>query len=1370
MRKILALLVVSFSVYSISYSQPANDDCSGATAISIPASGSACVTGTTVGATSTTWPSNECGQTTWTNDVWFTFVSTGTLNTVIVSPTGNPAAQKIGVSIYTGSCANDTFYSAPGSCVISATNGGIDTVSYPAPVGTIMYVEVSSFGTAGRFQLCVTSATEPNSPGNKCSTAAHLCGLAPFTLATVPAGGTTFTPDCFVPNTPAAGQWYQFSVGVTGLLAWQCTPTTPTTVYSSLNIFGQVVPGNGVELDWALYDITNGCPTNNNQANEVACNFNYEGQNSYPIGMSTASGTTCPINADPGTQNGEFCPALTITAGKTYALFINNFTNNIPTGWNFNFNNSSFVMAPVDTFLVSPDTICGNTGTVNITNNSQGAVWQKWNFGDGNSSLSVNPGTHAYNATGTYFISLIDSSQTGCTSVSSKSVLIAPYPTVAVQNQSICPGNSATLTAVPSIPGGTYVWNTGATTVSITASPATTSTYTVTYTSAAGCTASATATITVSNNATANITPPSATICPGSSTTFTASGGTTYIWSNGATTASVTVSPVATTTYTVTVTAGGGCSATGNATATVANNSSTAITPSSATTCPGVSTTLTAGSGTSYVWSNGSINQTITVTPLATTTYTVTVTIAGGCTATASATITVSNTLTTAITPQPDTICPGSSTTLTAASASAYLWNDGSTTGSITVSPAGTSNYSVTVTSGTCTASASAVVTVTPFTISISPDSSNICGGHNTTVTLSCSYHSTNVNGYLWSNPQIGTTQGVVVSPASTTTYSVTVSNTNNCTASASAIVVVGGPTISITPPSAGICAGQTTTLTASGANGYAWSNGVGSAAITISPSITTKYIVTGIDAQGCTSSDSAVVSVITMPIATFTVTSPLCTGQNGAITYTGSSSPTATYIWNFGGGNIVSGTNQGPYQVNWGTAGQQSVSLSVTDSGCTSIPDTMPVTVNVVPAALAGNDATYCNGSTTVIGTASTADYTYLWSPVNGLSSSTVSNPTVSLTNPNGTPITQAYIVTTTNNGCSASDTMTLTINPVPAALFAHQQPQCLNVNKFNFAAIGNFFPTDTFAWTFGANATPPVSTSKNQQVTYSAAQTAIVSLTISQSGCISNTYVDSVIINPMPVAAFSADSVVGCPDLNVCFINNSTSIGNTSYLWTFGDGQNSTTKTPCHVYVAPGTYTVGLEVTANNCSVDSNIPNYIKINSAPVAKFIPDVNTIQQPQSEIDFTNLSSNALTYMWNFGSLGSSTDINPIFNFTEYGLYNVVLNAYNTFGCSDSFTLPIKVLAPQNYFIPNIFTPNNDGNNDDFYIQSQEGVTVLEFTVFDRWGEKVHDGQYPWDGTYKGKPCPNGIYVYIFKLRLATNTEGIKRTGSITLMR
>gem|GEM_PF-5394047 len=109
MKKFLSLVIVLFSICVAGYSQPANDNCTGATLISIPSTGSACVTGTSAGATSTTWSTGPvCGQTTWTDDVWYTFVSTGTFNVITVSPAGSPAAQQIGIAVFTGGCTNFT--------------------------------------------------------------------------------------------------------------------------------------------------------------------------------------------------------------------------------------------------------------------------------------------------------------------------------------------------------------------------------------------------------------------------------------------------------------------------------------------------------------------------------------------------------------------------------------------------------------------------------------------------------------------------------------------------------------------------------------------------------------------------------------------------------------------------------------------------------------------------------------------------------------------------------------------------------------------------------------------------------------------------------------------------------------------------------------------------------------------------------------------------------------------------------------------------------------------------------------------------------------------------------------------------------------
>lgn len=555
--------------------QPLNDDCANATPITIPSTGNACVNGNNIGATSTTWASATCGFTTWTNDVWYTFVSNGTANTITINPTGSPAAQRLGVAVYTGTCGNLTGVGT--NCQVSATNGGTVTVNQTTTPGTQFFIEVSAFNGDGNFQVCVTSGTPPPSPGTTCATATQVCDMSAFNLPAGPVGTGVYDPTCFAFGA-FSSVWYSFSVGTAGSLQWNCTPT-----------------GANTELDWAVFDITNGCSTNNLNNNTIRCNYNYANQTSSPIGMSSSSGTVCPTNGSAGAA-AETCPPATLIAGHTYAILIDNFSAN-GSGWNFNWNGSTFGMAPTSSFTATPSTICGSSGTVNITNNSVGAVSYAWNFGDGTTSNVQSPPAHTYNTPGTYIISLVVTAGNGCTDVSSQSVQITPNPTVSVNSPSICAAASATLTATVNPTGGTFAWNTGANTGSITVSPAGTTSYTVTYTNTIGCSASASGTVTVipasfSVNAGNDV-----TICANQTTqlngSVTPAGSYTYSWTpnstlTGANTATPTASPQYTTTYTLSVTDAGGCTLSDNVVVTVSGTGppvTASVTPS--TICPG---------------------------------------------------------------------------------------------------------------------------------------------------------------------------------------------------------------------------------------------------------------------------------------------------------------------------------------------------------------------------------------------------------------------------------------------------------------------------------------------------------------------------------------------------------------------------------------------------------------------------------------------------------------------------------------------------------------------------------------------------------------------------------------------------------------
>ncbi len=583
----------------------------------------------------------------------------------------------------------------------------------------------------------------------------------------------------------------------------------------------------------------------------------------------------------------------------------------------------------------------------------------------------------------------------------------------------------------------------------------------------------------------------------------------------------------------------------------------------------------------------------------------------------------------------------------------------------------------------------------------------------------------------------------------------------------------VAGITVS---PNITICEGGSTTLTVTGGSSYTWTPATGlsattGASVTASPLVTTTYTVTGVNAT-CSSPVSVTVTVAPPPTSTFTASSPVCAGgENSTITYTGSAASNATYNWNFDGGTVASGSGQGPYQVNWATSGNKNITLTVTENSCISTPSTVQVTVNPAPVSNAGNDVTICSGDNATLGTASTAGYTYSWSPATDLSDATASNPVVSSVNNSNNAVANTYTVTTTGLGCFSTDEVTVTIVPLPVADFVAPANQCLDGNNFSFQAGGSFLPNATFDWNFGVNATPATSTLQNQNVTFNTAGTQSVSLTITQLGCISNTYTDVVNLTTSPIVNFEADSLIGCENFTVCFTDNSASNNPSAYQWNFGDGNTSTAQNICHTFSAAGLYNVTLQVTsADGCTSSSTINDMITVLADPRAAFTLNENIIQLPQNTVGITNQTQNASTYFWDFEPAGTATGANPQIVFTDSGTYNIVLYAYNQLECSDSTSRSIVVLGPESFYIPNAFTPNGDGNNDDFYIYVQGAVKVEQFTVFNRWGEKIHDGDFPWDGTYMGKACETGVYIYYFKLSLFANSRIVNKKGSVTLIR
>lgn len=448
-------------------------------------------------------------------------------------------------------------------------------------------------------------------------------------------------------------------------------------------------------------------------------------------------------------------------------------------------------------------------------------------------------------------------------------VVSAGPPTAAftASSSAVCAGNTVTFTdqSTGSPTGWSWSFPGGSPASSTTQNPTVTyntaGTYTVTLVASnANGNNTTTNTITVNANPTVAATAQSANVCPGNSTTLTATGASTYTWMPGSLTgASVSVTPSATTTYTVTGTNASGCTNTATVSVTV-NTPPTVVATGGSGICTGSSATLTATGASTYNWMPGSLTgSNVTVTPTSTTTYTVTGTAANGCTNTATVTVTVNpNPSVSAAASNPST-CTGNTATLTATGASTYSWMPGSLSGaSVTVTPASTTTYTVTGTSASgCTNTATVTVSVNPVpVVTASSANTTICSGSNTVLTAS------GATSYSWM-PGSLTGASVTVTPTSTTTYTVTGTDGNGCTGNATITIIVNPnpavPTVSQT--------GNTLICNASGVTYQWYFNGnpiPGATSQSYTATQSGSYSVEVISPDGCTAMSSAINLTIT--------------------------------------------------------------------------------------------------------------------------------------------------------------------------------------------------------------------------------------------------------------------------------------------------------------------------------------------------------------------------------------------------------------------------------------------------------------------------------------------------------------------------
>ena len=647
------------------------------------------------------------------------------------------------------------------------------------------------------------------------------------------------------------------------------------------------------------------------------------------------------------------------------------------------------------------------------------------------------------------------------------------------------------------------------------------------------------------------------------------SGGTgpyTYLWSNGATTSSI--SNLAAGSYTVVVTDKNGCTA--SFTSVIATSTGIVVNATGTNAACGINNgtaTATVSNGTApytYSWNTGATSATIA--GLGAGTYTVVVTDSKGCTGTKSVTITNTSGLSVSIAGV-NAACGtnnGSATaTVTGGTAPiTYLWSNGATTAAITGLGAGT--YSVVATDKNgCTASASVVITATS-SISVSISKTNVlCNGGNTGTATATAAGGTAPYTYAWSNGATTATISNLVAGV----YSVTATDKNGCTASASTIVAQPARLTLTTSSTATSCGGSNggASVVATGGTApykYAWSNGATTASI--SNIAAGNYTIVVTDANGCTATATVSVAASTNLSVSITGVNASCGANNGSATASvnGGTAP-FTYTWSNGATTAsISGLGAGTYTV------------SVTDkNGCKGSASIVITASPGITVTLTKTNA-LCNGDNNGTATATvsggTAPFTYLWS--NGGTTATISNLAAGI-----------YSVTATDkNGCTASGQV-IVAQPAKLTLSLSSTPAtCLPTGSATVAVTGGTTPY-TYLWSNGAT---------TATITNVAGGNYNVTVT-DKNGCKATGSV-TVAANTSPNLACSVTitRLISAINANDGEVKVTATGGAAPYTYLWSNGKTTATIS----FLNPGTYSV--TVTDNNgcktiCSV--TLPNSI-------------------------------------------------------------------------------------------------------------------------------------------------------------------------------
>jgi gliding motility-associated-like protein len=1015
------------------------------------------------------------------------------------------------------------------------------------------------------------------------------------------------------------------------------------------------------------------------------------------------------------------------------------------------------------------------TSDVLVLNNACNIIFQN-SGGCGSGSQIAQP----FCTPGTYYI-VVEGRNNG---QGTFTLTVQENPTVVVSanagpNVAVCTGLGVTIGAQLPVtpatggqPGYTYNWvpNSfiGNPNDSITSAfPPTTTQYILEVTDALGCIDRDTTIVTVNPGPVVSL-GPNQTICPNTNVILDAGPGfTSYFWNTGDFTQTVNADQPGS--YIAVASDINGCL--GRDTVQILNYPAPSVNLGRDTAiCIGTNLLLDAGPGyVGYNWNTSAGTQTINASTSGT--YHVTVTDANGCQEQDTVNVGI-NPLPTPSLPAVTTICPGDNAILNpGAGYLNYAWSNGTINQILITSNIGTATVTVTDANG-CENTATTNITNfnSPAGFNVTAPSNFVCQGQSVTLDAGASAA---IAGYLW-NTGANTQTISVNSPG---WYKCSVTDIGGCVwVDSMQINVLPNPAVNLGPDTT-LCAGNNLVLLAPAGLTYNWSTGSTAQNIIVSTSGTYSVTVTNL-ATTCTATDQVAVVVSPQPTPTLPAAASFC--ANTSLTLDPGSGY-AQYAWS-------TGANSQSIVVN--TAGTYTVTVTNLD-GCTATA-TSVVTQAAPLNVIVGGGGSACDGSTIFL-VASPGFTAYDWS--NGFTGSSLAvtssgtytvtvtdaggctgtatgtvnffpNPSVSLgpndtlcagntatlnagagfsgyswnTGANTQSVTVAqtgtYTVTVTDaNGCSASSSVDLIGSTVPAVDLG---PASLNICDSGSVIIDA--GPQYIAYNWSPNPSP------NQYILVSQAGNYAVTVT-DQYGCQSNDNIN-VTVNAVTPANFMVHDTVGCAGVGFLLDAGDQFI---DYTWNTGSPDQ-------YLLVnTSGTYQVTV-TDPNGCRFTDT--THVTLQVPPTVELGPSPNLCP---GETDTLNAGAGFDSYIWSTGSTDPSIIVD------QAGIYSVTV----TFGvCTLNDNISVGNDCPGKIFIPNVFTPNGDGNNDEFWIYSVN-LESLDIAIYDRWGKFMYQSNnkdFRWDGKYKGNELPEGVYYYHTHYKLNADENLYEDKGTVTILR